>query len=230
MPKAYHSATNPYQGACSTQQLSDFYAACLDPSIATAASCYSFSQSPSTAACASCILTPEAAAAYGPLVDHGSFVTENVGGCIELTDSSGLTCAKAQQALEGCQLAACEANCPVHDATTRDAYDACAATATTSGCQQYESKAACARDFQESGASICAGQTFKAFYDAVAPRFCGPAPDAAAPPYEAGHADAGWDATTDALPSDAASGEGSITDGPLSDAPLSDAQAEGSSD
>lgn len=229
VPKAYHPATPAYQGVCSGQQLQDFYTACLDPS-ATAASCYSFSQSPSTSACASCILTPEAAAAYGPLVDHGSFITQNVGGCIELTDPSGLTCAKAQQALEGCQLAACEANCPVHDAATRTAYDTCAAIASTSGCQQYESKAACAQDTAESSASICVGQTFENFYRAVAPWFCGAPPDATAPPYEAGQADASGDAaTTDALSYDALSGDGSSTDAPLSDAP-SDVHAEASSD
>jgi hypothetical protein len=230
VPTAYHPSTPAYQGVCSAQQLDDFRTACLDAG-ATAASCYSFSQSPSTAACASCILTPEAAAAYGPLVDHGTFITENVGGCIELTNSSGLTCAKAQQALEGCQLAACQANCPVHDATTRASYDACATTATTSGCQQYQSKAACAQGFQEGGASICVGQTFENFYKLVAPQFCGLPPDAAAPPYDAGRADAGWDAaTTDALPPDAPPGEASTGDGPLSDASSADAHADGSSD
>jgi hypothetical protein len=213
VPGRYHPATAAWQGACEGTQVQGFYDACLGPQASTDA-CRAFSRADAgNAPCASCILTQEPAAAYGPLVAHGTLITENVGGCIELTDPSGLPCAKEQQALLGCQLAACEANCPVHDATTRAAYDACASTASMAGCQAYAVRASCT---QEGGASsVCVGQTFQAFYFAVVPRFCGSPPLLdAAPPHEAG--------ASDATAIDAPAGDGPVTDGASGDAAAAD--------
>jgi hypothetical protein len=227
VPGPYHPATAAWRGLCTTDQMQAFYTACLDPAASTA-SCRAFSQvSSSNATCASCILTPEQASAYGPLVDHGSFITENVGGCIELAEPSGLPCAKAQQALVGCQIAACEANCPVHDTVTRAAYDHCTSEAARAGCQAYASQAACSLGTPEGGASAtCSGQTFEGFYVAVVPFFCGPPPppsDAGLPPH---------DASADATPADAPSTDGASSDArygdaSVTDAPPSDARADG---
>jgi hypothetical protein len=207
VPMPYRPATNPWQGVCTMQQLQGFYAACID-STASTASCHAFSQQADNAACSTCILTPENANNYGPLIDHMTFITPNVGGCIELTDPSGLPCAKAQQALAGCELAACEAYCPVTDATSRAALDQCTATAAGAGCQMFAVQASCSQAIAEAGASsVCVGKTFRAFYDAVVPLFCGPPPDAAAAPYEAGDEDAG--AGADASSGDAAAADGS---------------------
>jgi hypothetical protein len=130
-----------------------------------------------TSACAACIVTTESADFYGPVIDHGGFVTPNVAGCIELTDHSQYTCAENVQALTGCELAACEANCPVHDAASRAAYDACAAQAAQGGCTAFATAAKCADALQDGGpAANCLLPMFQDFYNAVVPLFCGSAP------------------------------------------------------
>jgi hypothetical protein len=229
----YRPATAMYQGVCTRDQITGFYEACLVGPDASTSSCAAFMDpDASTGACAACILTPESASAYGPLIDHGGFITPNVGGCIELTDPNGLPCAKAQQALLGCELLACEANCPVHDKDTRNLYDMCASMADTAGCQAFASKAACAAD---SGTStICMAPTFEAFYGlpgmaGVVSLFCGSPP----PPSDAAAADAAHEASSsDAAPSldgsssDGARQDGTSTDAPAVDAPSTEASAD----
>jgi hypothetical protein len=225
VPVAYRHATGAWQGACSSEQIADFYTACIASGTdggASTVSCGAFSQaSASNAACATCILTPESMPAYGPLVDHGTFITENVGGCVELTDpTAGLVCAKAQQALAGCELAACEANCPVHDNASRDSFDTCTTAAASAGCQAFATQAGCVATLAEAGTSTACVTSFLDFYNAVVPVFCGSPPpiDGGGPRADAGASDAGgMDASseassTDAPPGDAASAEGS-TDG-----------------
>ncbi|HZU85382.1 MAG TPA: hypothetical protein VE987_20765 [Polyangiaceae bacterium] len=228
-PAGYTSATAPGQGVCvrggfNFDPIQGFYEACLGPA-ATAAKCASFKADPATSACARCILTADTDAHYGPLVDHGGFITPNVAGCIELTDPRGMSCAKAVQALSGCELAACEANCPVHDAASLVAYDACADQADVTGCASYSSAAGCVAGESDSGAAACLATSFVDFYDAVVPLFCGPAPsrldagalfldaalDAASEPPD-GSADASrpgqHDAASDAASVDAPAGGG----------------------
>ena len=229
VPVAYRPATGAWQDVCSSNQIADFYAACIASGTdagASTVSCEAFSQaSASNAACAKCILTPESMAAYGPLVDHGTFITENVGGCVELTDPPGLVCAKAQQALAGCELAACEANCPVHDNASRDSFDTCTTAASSAGCQAFATQASCVATLAEAGTSTACVTSFHDFYNAVVPVFCGPPPpiDGGGPRADAGGTDAaGTDASseassTDAPPGDAASAEGS-TDGAAAEA------------
>jgi hypothetical protein len=216
-----------WQDVCTTDQLTAFYAACIDPATAGLATCQAFSQSDAAnAACAACVVTPESASNYGPLIDQGSLITENVGGCIELTDPNGLPCAKSQQALGGCELAACEANCPVHDDTS--ALDECTAAAAMAGCEMFADQASCVLDIAEAGTSTaCVSATFRDFYDAVVPLFCGspPPPEGGAPPPDgrasedaASSNDGGAESSTDAAPS-----EGSTADGSPADAPVGDA-------
>ncbi len=233
VPAAYRPATPVWQDVCTGTQISAFYTACIDPN-ATPASCQTFYQmDPANPTCAACILTPESMTNYGPLVDHGSFITENVGGCIELTDPTGLVCAKAQQALAGCDLAACEANCPVHDVASRAALDQCTAAAEAAGCQMFAAQASCALQAADAGSSsaACDSATFHDFYDLVVPLFCGP-PSAAlegGAPHESGAPDG---PTSDGSSGDAAandgsseSGEASASDAASSDGPV-DAPAE----
>jgi hypothetical protein len=204
VPDMYHSAAAANQGVCSPDQIMEFYNDCLGPSV-DAGACHALSQPDAAdAACVACILTPDTADHYGPLIDHATFITENVAGCIEVTDASGLSCAKAEAALAGCELAACEASCPVVDMKTRAAYDACANQADNSGCQAYATMAACTSDAgaSDAGASMCSFPTFEAFYRNVVPRFCGtPSGDSGASPY-------------DALPEVAATPDGAAESGP----------------
>jgi hypothetical protein len=180
---AYHPASGPAQGACIADDAGDpiteFYDQCLGPNRANDL-CNQFRQA--NAACVACILTPETAAKYGPILDHGGFVTANVGGCLELAgdqqqepDASELPCAKAVQALAGCELDACGANCPVDDGASLTEYDACAASAAAAGCQSYETAADCADAEGEASAfgAACLSD-FQTFYDVVVPVFCGP--------------------------------------------------------
>jgi len=213
VPGAYHPATAEWQGACTAAQVSDFYADCLDPVNSSAAACGAFSApDASGSSCAACILTPDTASAYGPLISHGTFITSNVAGCIQLTVPSELSCAKAEAALVGCELAACEANCPVEDPVTRLAYDGCASAADGAGCQSYEQMAECAQSTEEAGAAaapLCL-LSFKAFYDAVVPHFCG------VPSQEAGTVlvDAG-------APADAAGADAAVRDSAAADSAAS---------
>jgi hypothetical protein len=197
-PDAYHPASGSGQGACTDVAAAGFYDGCLGPN-ATSATCDAFRRD--HAACVSCLLTPESAARYGALVDHGTFVTANVAGCVELEDPAALSCAKSVQALDGCELASCKANCAVHDAASLNDFEACTDQADQGGCQAYVAATnTCVQSEEEAGSTASQGATecvtraqkdFKSFYDLAAMLFCGPPPpDAgggAPPPADAGY-------------------------------------------
>ncbi len=179
-PAKYTPASGAGQGLCipgaQGDPIASFYQACLGPD-ATIDACNVFTQM--NEACVACILTPETAPKYGPILDHGGFVTPNIAGCLELAgdeqpDASELSCAKTVQALAGCELAACEANCAVHDAASLAEYDTCATSVETAGCQMYANAAACADSETEASAlgAACVGD-FATFYQVVVPVFCG---------------------------------------------------------
>lgn len=191
----YHAAAGPTD-ACAPSGVAGFYEACLGAG-ASAADCAAFKAAHPD--CYACILTPDTADHYGPLVQHGSFATTNVAGCIELSaesaatpDPSLLACAQTVQALGGCELAACEANCPVTDLASLASYEACTTAADRGGCQAYWSAASCEHALQDGGAADagalveeCFLPSFKDFYDHVVPRFCSasaPGMDAGGPP------------------------------------------------
>ncbi len=192
-----------------------FYDDCLGPN-KSKASCSLFEQAAASAACASCVLTPFTAMRLGPILDYGGFVGGNVPGCIEVTESppGNLMCASAVQALSDCELAACQANCPVSDSASLAAREQCATMADATGCQSYSAAVspACSAVSPDGGAlqTVCTDTVFKDFYDAVVPLFCasspidgGAAEDAVAPASDAG-ADAGGSASDrDAAPADA---------------------------
>jgi hypothetical protein len=206
-PDAYHPASGWRQGVCTAAAITAFYDECLGPDAATDG-CNAVHQT--DAACIACILTPPTAPKYGPILDHAGFVTANVAGCLELagdqqSDSSELPCAKAVQALAGCGLAACEANCPVDDPASLTEYQACFASAEVGGCQSYTAAAECAESQAEASVleTVCLSD-FVTFYQVVVPDFCGSPLEAAA--------DAGTAADASASP-DAGSAADSGTDG-----------------
>ncbi|HEY1695410.1 MAG TPA: hypothetical protein VGL81_28890 [Polyangiaceae bacterium] len=193
-PPPYTPASGAGQGLCVSgaggDPITGFYQACLAAD-ATVDGCNTFTQM--NEACVACILTPETAAKYGPILNHGGFVTANVAGCLELAgdeqpDASELPCAKTVQALAGCELAACEANCAVHDTASLAEYDACATTVESTGCEMYATAAACADSEADASAlgAACLGD-FMSFYQVVVPAFCGPpvGTDAGAPSLDA---------------------------------------------
>jgi hypothetical protein len=156
--------------------ISEYYDVCFGLKKSKAA-CDAFaSLSLANATCADCIMTLDTDAAYGPLIRRGGFVQANVAGCIELTDSTALVCAKSVAALSECELAACEANCPVSDGPSFDAYTSCAQQSDATGCKAYVGTPGCA---DAGGASACLGTSFEQFYFMAVPLFCAAGPDAA---------------------------------------------------
>lgn len=186
VPTAYRPAAGKHQDACSTNAIDAIYEHCFDPTIASSITCGN--DSVTYAACFACILTSDDAAHYGPLLtDSTGWVRPNVAGCIELSDQSteGLACAKGVQVLASCELAACEANCPVtgYGPSSTAAYVACAQQADATGCEPFVSAAACAEPDSgaipaDAGDSIaaCLQTSFEAFYRYAVPLFCGAPP------------------------------------------------------
>ncbi|MGH7270141.1 MAG: hypothetical protein ACREJ3_06885 [Polyangiaceae bacterium] len=177
LPGPYVAAAPAWQGVCvgtGADLIELFYDACLGGS-ASPTTCATFkAASTANAACAACIVAPMTATRFGPVINYGSFADRNTAGCIELTDPNGLPCAKAVEALLGCERAACAANCPVGDAASLTAYRQCATAADAVGCKSYAAMASCqGRELDGGPASLCEAASFKFFYDAVVPLFCG---------------------------------------------------------
>jgi len=187
VPTAYRSATGKHQDVCTPNAIDAIYEHCFDPTIATTLACDN--DSVAYPACFSCILSPDDALHLGPLLeDSTGWVRPNIAGCIELSDQSseGLACAKGVQVLASCELAACEANCPVTGyGTGSPAYVECAQQADATGCQPFVGAASCATldagggpaDAADSIAG-CLATTFEGFYRYAVPLFCGAPPDA----------------------------------------------------
>ncbi len=174
-PGAYVPASEP-MSVCGADTVQALYDDCLGPN-KDATACSSFQAQ--YKACYDCVLTPNSASSYGPIVLYRGFVEPNVAGCAQLVSHGVLACARPVQALAECQLAACEVNCPVSDALSLSAFASCAAQARTGGCQAYDAEASClAVDFGP--LSVCDPSDFASFYAAVVPLFCA-AGDALAP-------------------------------------------------
>jgi hypothetical protein len=152
----------------------DFYVSCLGPD-KSQDQCSAYQQVPANAACAACILTPYTSSRLGPILDFGQFVGENIAGCIEIATPSDPSCPKAVQALTGCEIAACQANCPVDDPASLATRQQCAADADRAGCLSFfQMASACQATEADAGlAGPCASTGFKDFYDNAVPLFCG---------------------------------------------------------
>ncbi len=205
-PGAYRSATPVGQDVCRGTMIQDYYDACFGAG-KDASKCAKFPDI--YPECAACILTADKAKWYGPLVSSGGFVQVNIAGCIEVSDPDGTLCARAVQALSDCELAACKANCPVTDSLSLTAYDSCATLADRTGCAAYQSAASCiAMELDGGLPAACNAASFKDFYDAIVPLFCGPPRTS----------DGGLGLNADASSADAASEVVSVTDAALWDA------------
>jgi hypothetical protein len=174
MPGKYRPATGLYQNKCTAEGMVAYYRACLGPS-ATTAKCAAQRDADAAAgaACVDCIITPDTAPYYGPIVQHMEVAQENVAGCIELLDPGNTKCASNVQQSVACDVAACSANCPVKDQATFADYSNCVTQADTSVCGMYSKAADCVYAEADGGpASRCLQGTFEAFYDLVVPIFC----------------------------------------------------------
>lgn len=174
MPPAYKPAAR-MAGACTAAYITAFYDNCLAAN-ATMQTCAPWGSSGDGMhkACAGCILSAETASSYGALVEHKGTVSINVAGCMEIKQGNQ-TCAKAYQASDACNEAACAANCPVTDDASFQLYQACVQQAAANGCKTYGQAAACADAAADGGAAaVCfQGQSFQDLYNSVVPVFCG---------------------------------------------------------
>jgi hypothetical protein len=180
-PSAYHHA-NTVQSACTSALIADFYASCLGPT-ASAATCdptWGSNQDAVHQACETCLVTPVSAATWGAVVQFGTTVSLNVGGCIELLDKGpgGLACATSVQQADGCEHKACDATCPVTDDASFANWKGCvsASASATGVCASYTAAAACARGELDAGAAArCINaQTFQDQFVAIGEVFCAP--------------------------------------------------------
>jgi hypothetical protein len=180
---SYRPATGLYQGKCVPEQIAGFYDACLGPK-RTKMDCDAVVMDAGVADCVACIITPDTAARYGPIVQHGSVAEENLAGCIELLDPANYKCCEEVQQAVNCDVAVCSANCPVTDQTSFNAYSDCVTQADQTVCSTYSMRAQCASAEADGGASLCIAGSFQEFYDNVVPIFCGVAgaPDAGGTP------------------------------------------------
>ena len=162
----------PPQDVCSPTQIADFYAKCLDENTAETTACQAFVTANGT--CSKCIETNSTASAYGPVVARQGVVSINIAGCIALVtgDKGPMGCAAKYQAADDCATQACEANCPIdeNDPATFTAYETCLGQAADGGCKAYDD-ALCTVD--GSPIAQCTDHdSFKEYYDAIAPLFC----------------------------------------------------------
>jgi hypothetical protein len=98
------------QGACTDQQITDYYDACRGPNW-TQALCTAFGANVQNAACIACMETPVYAAHYGVVVLEMQTNWLNIAGCIALAEPCNLACAQAINGIAQCLTAACEPSC-----------------------------------------------------------------------------------------------------------------------
>jgi hypothetical protein len=175
-PAAYVPAA-VHKGACTTMNISDFDAACINATTATSAACSAWQKANAT--CLACIQTPDTASSWGPLIEHTAqkTISINLGGCFELAGSKA--CGTSFESDRGCDAAACDANCPVvqnDNNVSINALNACYKSADSGGCKTYADQVAvCENDDGGAITQKCLGGTdFDSLFISVAPLFCGP--------------------------------------------------------
>jgi hypothetical protein len=173
-PPAYKHAKHDLT-ACTAQNLADFDTNCVNASTKSTSACKTWETANAT--CTACLVSLSTDSTWGPLYkDNGSYQL-NIGGCLELTDPSGATCASAQEAAELCGHAACDGPCPVTDQASFTAWQQCLQTADADACGQYVTPANnCLSAETAAAAQVCVpsqSSTFESVLLAMAPVFCG---------------------------------------------------------
>jgi hypothetical protein len=169
-------------GACTTQEISDLYAACYGDAGMTACNDYETKH----AACTNCLLSQSGDGVYGPLivfhVGGGPVAYADIGGCIALLDPCEQPCAKLHMQIPFCVVDSCGPSCPLGDSALFARYQQCGAQAENGcPCLDVKTKAKqCFADIEAKGspAARCGGFKggFQTQYNVVAPLFCGPGP------------------------------------------------------
>ncbi|CAN5611383.1 hypothetical protein BH09MYX1_BH09MYX1_44470 [soil metagenome] len=164
-------------GACSTTELTDYYAKCYDNTTSNTTACTAFGKA--SAACTKCMVSVSTATKYGALISTTGVVNANIGGCIALKDGdkSATGCGAKYQAAYQCGLAACEENCPIANDDNNvsfAAYQKCLTTARTGVCKTYED-AKCKSAAPNDAVDLCHDQAngFDEYFQIMGTVFCG---------------------------------------------------------
>lgn len=168
--------TGANQGQCSPALIDEYYQNCL--SVGGMQACDAFGPGADQAhlACGNCISSNFGDSTWGPLVHSANVLETNGAGCIALLDPSALDCAKAVQANDECEHAACDPVCGATNAVAFDEWDQCGAAANTCGCSSWFAASNCVKAIAADGgpaAQCLVGQTFQDFFSVVAAVFCG---------------------------------------------------------
>jgi hypothetical protein len=163
-------------GACSAALISAFYEGCI--AAGGGGDCTAFGPGGDAAhqACAACLTSPFANATWGPIVTSANILETNESGCIALLDPSAIDCAKAVQALDECEHAACDPVCHAGTDATFDQWVQCSSAANGCGCAPELAATACVQGIAAGtgpAARCLVGQTFQDLFEVTATAFCG---------------------------------------------------------
>lgn len=150
--------------------LQAFYDACIAQGLVSP-DCLTFESD--AGSCAQCILSPETATSWGPVVVRNSIPTLNVGGCMALvqSDASSTSCAQKASDEQGCEQLACDNVCPFTVDAGELAYQQCTELAATTECRSYLN-AEC--DAADAGVQVCVPSALdRNTFAAMAAVFCG---------------------------------------------------------
>ena len=168
-------------GRCTAAQINDYYDQCLSTT-ATGSGCSAWTNDTNNVTCFGCLVTPNTARQWGPVVQYGNGGEEyiNSAGCVWLAEPCNLACATALESLVECESAAC-ATCDVP--TDPNSYMSCASEARQMcGCTGYYSSTNCVGAMAQTPAqhpafATCFGgtltATFEQLYLSVATYMCG---------------------------------------------------------
>jgi hypothetical protein len=170
----YRAPTGEHQALCTSAMLTQIYTDCLDPNLSDPLACSS--DETSFPACYACLVSQETDTRWGPLIQQASGIVEiNISGCIALLEPCNVACAQAYQYSYQCEVVACDSNCAADSQIDVTPYDNCTVTADDCSCQVYFDPGQCELNIAGSHpAASCTTQTsFQAYYNLVAPLFCG---------------------------------------------------------
>lgn len=168
--------TGAHQGLCTPALIDEYYQDCLSLGEAQACDAFQPGANPAHLACGNCITSNFTDPTWGPLVRSANVLETNGSGCIALLDPSAIECARAVQANDECDHAACDGVCGAAGAAPFDEWDQCGGAANACGCSSWFAASNCIQAVVGDGgpASQClVGQTFEDFFSVTAQIFCG---------------------------------------------------------
>jgi hypothetical protein len=163
-------------GACSGALIDDYYQGCIANGGGGDCSAFGPAGDAAHQACAACLTSPFGDATWGPIVTSANVIETNEAGCIALLDPTAMDCARAVEALDECEHAACDPVCHAGSDATFDDWVRCSAAANGCGCAPELAATGCVQAIAAGtgpAAACLVGQTFQDFFEVTAAAFCG---------------------------------------------------------